>query len=78
MSVIVPTYWRDGVIVSLFEKGDREDTGNYKGITLLNLVGLYSRIIDNHLLKYLELNNELHEGWRRFRIGISCMDNISP
>ena len=38
-----PTYWREGLIVSLFKKGDREDPGNYRGITLLDVVGkLYS------------------------------------
>ena len=59
----VPSYWREGRIVSLFKKGDKEDPGNYRGITLLNVVGkLYSRVINNRLLKYLELNEKLHEG----------------
>ena len=73
----VPTYWREGLIVSLFKKGDREDPGNYRGITLLSVIGkLYSRVINNRLLKYLELNNKLHEGQGGFRIGRSCIDNI--
>ena len=25
-----PSYWREGSIVSLFKKGDREDPGNYR------------------------------------------------
>ena len=33
------SYWREGLIVSLFDKGAREDPGNYRGITLLNVVG---------------------------------------
>ena len=58
-----PSYWREGLIVSLFKKGDREDPGNYRGITLLNVVGkLYSRVINNRLLKHIELNHMLHEG----------------
>ena len=66
-----------GLIVSLFKKGDREEPGNYRGITLLNLVGkLYSRIINNRLLKYLESTHNLHEGQGGFRIGRSCVDNI--
>ena len=28
-----------GLIVNLFKKGDREDPGNYRGITLLSVVG---------------------------------------
>ena len=31
---IVPRQWRDGLIVNIFKKGDREDPGNYRGITL--------------------------------------------
>ena len=29
---------REGLIVNLFKKGDREDPGNYRGITLLSVV----------------------------------------
>ena len=65
-----PSYWREGLIVSLFKKRDRENPGNYRGITLLNVVGkLYSRVINNSLLKHLELNHMLHEGQGGFRLG---------
>ena len=37
--MIVPPKWREGLIVNLFKKGDREDPGNYRGITLLSVVG---------------------------------------
>ena len=72
-----PSYWREGLIVSLFKKGDREDPGNYRGITLLNVVGkLYSRVINNRLLKHIELNHMLHEGQGAFQLERSCIDNI--
>ena len=59
----VRSYCREGLIVSLFKKGNREDSGNYRGTTLLNLVGeLYNRIINTPLLRCLELNDKLHEG----------------
>ena len=46
-----PSYWREGLIVSLFKKGDRKDPGNYRAISLLNVAGkLYSRVINNRLL----------------------------
>ena len=32
---IVPRQWRDNI----FKKGDREDPGNCRGITLLSVVG---------------------------------------
>ena len=36
---VVPPQWREGLIVNLFKKGDKEDPGNYRGITLLSVVG---------------------------------------
>ena len=58
----VPTYWREGLIVSLFKTRHRKDSGNCKGITVLSVMGkLYSRVINNSLLKYLKLNNKLHD-----------------
>ena len=33
---IVPRQWREGLII---KKGDREDPGNYRDITLLSVVG---------------------------------------
>ena len=35
----VPKQWREDLIVDLFKKGDGEDPGNYRGITLLSIVG---------------------------------------
>ena len=36
---LVPRQWWEGLIVNLFKKGDKEDPGNYRGITLLSVVG---------------------------------------
>ena len=37
--VFVPHQWREGLIVILFNKGDKEEPGNYRGITPLTVVG---------------------------------------
>ena len=43
----------------------------------MNVVGKwYRRVINNRLLKHLELNHLLHEGQGGFRMGMSCIDNI--
>ena len=48
---IVPRQWREGLIINLFKKGDREDPGNYRGITLLSVVGqLFCKILNNRLV----------------------------
>ena len=60
----------------MFKKGDREDPGDFRGITLLSMiVKLHSRVINNCLLKYLELNNKLHEGQGSFSIGKFYVDS---
>ena len=47
---VVPPQWREGLIVNLFKKGDKEDPGNYRGITLLSVVGKVS------FVKYLMID----------------------
>ena len=38
--------WREGLIVNL-KKGDKEDPGNYRGITLLSVVcKVFCKILD--------------------------------
>ena len=49
---IVPRQWRDGLIVNIFKKGDREEPGNYRGITLLSVVGkVFCKILNNRLVQ---------------------------
>ena len=46
---------REGLIVNLFKKGDREDPGNYRGITLLSVVGkVFCKVLNNRLVQCLD------------------------
>ena len=52
---IVPPQWREGLIVNLFKKGDKEDPGNYRGITLLSVVWkVFCKVLNNRLVKHLD------------------------
>ena len=63
--------------VRLYKKGDAEDPGNYRGITLLNVVGkLFCKILNNRLVSRLEAERALYEGQAGFREKRSCVDNI--
>ena len=74
---LVPPKWREGLIVNLFKKGDKEDPGNYRGITLLSVVGkIFCKILNDRLVASLEENQALHEGQAGFRTKRSCVDNI--
>ena len=68
---IVPRQWRDGLIVNIFKKGDREDPGNYRGITLLSVVGkVFCKILNNRLVQCLDKEGE------HVRLNRGCMDNV--
>jgi hypothetical protein len=60
----------------LYKKGDAEDPGNYRGITLLNVVGkLFCKILNNRLVSRLESERALYEGQAGFREK-RCVDTI--
>ena len=74
----VPRQWREGLIVNLFKKGDREDPSNYRGITLLSVVGkVFCKILNNRLVQVLDKERILHEGQTGFRVNRSCIDNVN-
>ena len=44
-----------GLIVNLFKKDDKEDPGNYRGITLLSVVGkVFCKVVNDRLVQHLE------------------------
>ena len=66
-----------GLIVNLFKKGDKEETGNYRGITLLSVVGkVFCKVLNNRLVMHLDKGGALHEGQAGFRVKRGCVDNI--
>ena len=75
---IVPRQWSDGLIVNIFKRGDREDPGNYRGITLLSVVGkVFCKILNIRLVQCLIKK----EHYMRDRLAldlteVGCMDNV--
>ena len=48
----MPPQWREGLIV---KKGDKEEPGNYRGITLLSVVGnVFCKVLNNRLVMHLD------------------------
>ena len=68
---IVPRQWRD---VNIFKKGDREDPGNYRGISVVGKV--FCKILNNRLVQCLDKEGALHERQAGFRLNRGCMDNV--
>ena len=51
----VPRDWMQGVIFPLYKDGDNRDPLNYRGITLLSIVGkVYNRVLTERLTQFAE------------------------
>ena len=72
----VPEEWRTGLIVPIWKKkGDVQDPGKYRGITLLShIMKLLERILDVRIRKKVE--QKLGEGQQGFRKGRGTTDGM--
>jgi Reverse transcriptase (RNA-dependent DNA polymerase) len=52
---IVPQQWKDVIITILHKKGDRKICDNFRGISLINVIGkIFERLISNRVINYCE------------------------
>ena len=65
--------WNFGIIYSIYKKGDRLDSNNYRGITVLNTAyTIFSLILQDRLVPHVE---EIVGNYKKgFRIGKSTTD----
>ena len=73
----IPKDWARGLIFPLFKDGDNRIPDNYRGITLLSVVGkIYSSVLNNRVTSWCEKNGVLSEEQAAFRAGRSTVDHI--
>ena len=73
----VPVDWTRGLVVPLYKDGDKYVGDNYRGITLLSVVGkLYTVVLNRRLSKWCEKKNILVDEQAGFRINRSTIDQI--
>ena len=72
-----PNSWALGCIVPIFKSGDKNNTNNYRGITILSCLGkLFTKIMNRRLTKWAEECNILDEtqfGFRKSRSTVDCI-----
>jgi hypothetical protein len=59
---IFPECWSTAIFVTLFKKGDRNECGNYQGISLLCVISkIFMGIICDRLTKWSDMNEHIIE-----------------
>ena len=72
---VAPGDWRNAVIVPVYKKGSRLDCTNYRGISLMSIVGkVFARVL-NERVKVLTGDKVMDEQGG-FRLGRGCIDQI--
>lgn len=74
---IYPNNWTESVILPLFKKGDKNNTHNYRGISLSDVISkLYSSVINKRLTEWIRINNITGEMQAGFKKGYSTIDHV--
>ena len=72
-----PKSWGEGIIVPIFKSGNPDEAQNYRGITLINVLGkVYSQVLLNRLSKWSEENDKLSKNQFGFQKGKSTIDCV--
>ena len=73
----VPIEWARGIIVPIFKEGEKKNVDNYRGITLLSVVGkLYTSILNSRITSWLEKKKKIVEEQGGFRAKRSTSEQI--
>ena len=74
---LYPDAWTESIILPLYKKGNPNDTNNYRGISLCDIVSkLYGFIVNSRLQEWVELNNITGECQAGFKRDYSTVDHI--
>ena len=70
----IPLEWKTAVVTPLFKnKGDKNDTNSYRGISVLpSIAKLFEKILAYQIIIFLNVNNLLFKGQHGFRSHHSC------
>lgn len=74
----LPRDWnRRGIISAIFKDGDKRDPLNYRGITLLSVVGkTFTSILNERIMLWTEEKGVLEDEQGGFRKGRGCVEQI--
>ena len=74
---MLPAGWTKTIIVPLHKKGDPNDMDNYRGISLLSVLGkVFTFILNKRLTEWTDLKDVLSDAQAGFRKTYSTTDHI--
>ena len=77
LSGVFPETWGNAIIHTLHKGGDVNIPGNYRGISLLSVTSkIFTKILNERLIKWAESANVYYEEQAGFRKGYSTVDQI--
>ena len=73
----IPDDWRQAEVTPIFKKGSKADPGNYRPVSLTNVIGkMMERIVKDEIVTHLETNNLVSDVQHGFRTGRSPQTNL--
>ena len=74
---IFPSEWSEGLLIPLHKKGNLNVPSNFRGITLLSILGkIFTRVLNNRLTTWAEDYGIYVEAQNGFRKGRGTVDNL--
>jgi len=72
-----PADWTKAIICSIYKSGDKNDPANYRGISLLPILGkVFDQIFEFRLRQWEKLTSKLDQNQAGFRANYSTSDHI--
>jgi hypothetical protein len=72
-----PETWTSAIIVPIHKSGDKNTPNNYRGVSLLSVLGkVFARVLNKRLSTWAETNNHFPQEQGGFRAGHSTVDNM--